>query len=90
MRLAVHVTPKAARDEVVGWRGSELAVRVTAPPESGKANEAVCRTLAAALGVPKRSVTVTRGHASRHKSVEVDADPATVEAALGAPEQGLF
>ncbi len=37
-RLAVHVTPKSGRDEVVGWRGSELAVRVTAPPEGGKAN----------------------------------------------------
>ena len=28
-RLAVHVTPKAGRDEIAGWRDGELQVRVT-------------------------------------------------------------
>jgi uncharacterized protein len=90
VRVAVHVTPRATRDEVVGWRGAELLVRVTAAPDDGKANEAVCRTVAAALGIPKGAVRVVRGHAARHKSLEVDADAAVVEAALGVPESGLF
>ncbi|MDY0087444.1 MAG: DUF167 domain-containing protein [Coriobacteriia bacterium] len=70
-RIAVHVTPRSYRDEVAGWRGSELSVRVTAPPEGGKANLAVCRALARALGVPKSAVVVVRGHGARHKQVEV-------------------
>lgn len=71
MRIAVHVTPKSGRDEVVGWRGGELSVRVTAAPEEGKANAAVCALLAGSLGVPKRSVRVVRGESSRHKQVEI-------------------
>lgn len=91
LRVAVHVTPKAGRDEVVGWRGSELQVRVTAPPEAGKANAAVCETLAKALGLPKRGVRVVRGETSRHKMVEIDGvDAATFAAVLGEPEPGLF
>lgn len=89
--LAVHVTPKAGRDEVAGWRGSELSVRVTSAPEGGKANSAVCKTIAALLGVPKSSVSVTRGETSRHKMLTIDGiDEARVRAVLGSPEETLF
>ena len=70
MRIPVHVTPRSVRDEVAGWRGGELSVRVTVPPEGGRANAAVCAVIAKALGVPKGSVTVARGESSRHKQVE--------------------
>jgi uncharacterized protein (TIGR00251 family) len=71
-RVAVHVTPKAGRNEIAGWRGNELSVRVTAPPENGKANAAACKVVADALEVPKSRVSVMRGHTSRHKQLEVD------------------
>ena len=70
-RIALRITPRSARDEVAGWRGGELSVRVTVPPEGGKANLAVCAVLASTLGVPKSAVRVVRGHASRHKQVEI-------------------
>jgi hypothetical protein len=90
-RIAVHVTPKSARSEIAGWRGAELAVRVTAPPEGGKANAAVCRLLAEALGVPKSSVRVTRGDTSRHKTVELDGvESDQLAAAFGQPQAPLF
>jgi uncharacterized protein (TIGR00251 family) len=89
--LAVHVTPKSGRDEVVGWRGSELAVRVTVPPEGGKANSAVCKVIADALRLPKSSVRVTRGETARHKVLEIDnADADDLRAAFGGPESALF
>jgi uncharacterized protein (TIGR00251 family) len=69
--LRVRVTPKSSRDEVVGWFGDELSVRVTAPPDKGKANAAACRVVAKLVGVPKSSVCVARGHASRHKTLTV-------------------
>lgn len=91
MRIAVHVTPKSGRDEVAGWRGGELSVRVTAAPEGGRANAAVCAVLADALGVPKRAVRVVRGDTARHKQVEVDGvSDADVWEAFGEPEAGLF
>lgn len=82
--LRVHAAPKAGADEIVGWRGGELLVRVTAPPENGKANAAVCKLLANALGVPKSAVRVTRGDISRHKTVEAEGmEQTAAERALG-------
>lgn len=46
-------------------------MRVTAPPDEGKANAAVCKVVADALGVPKTAVSVVRGHAARTKTLEV-------------------
>jgi len=86
MRIAVHVTPKSGRDEVVGWRGGELSVRVTAAPEEGKANAAVCGLLARSLGLPKRAVRVIRGESSRHKQVEIEGvTPAGMARTFGEP-----
>jgi len=91
VRITVHVTPKAGADEVAGWRGDQLWVKVTAAPEAGKANAAVERTMASALGVPKSRVKVVRGQTSRTKVLEIDGvDDSTVSALLGEPGPRLF
>lgn len=90
-RIAIHVTPKAARAEVCGWRGEELQVRVTVAPEAGKANAAVAALLAAKLGVPKSRVRVVRGQSSRHKAVEVDdVEQSVIVATFGGQADRLF
>lgn len=90
-RLVVHVTPKAPRDEVYGWRGAELAVRVTAAPEGGKANGAVEKVIAARLGVPKSAVQVVRGHTARVKAVEIGGvDEERVREVFGEPPSALW
>jgi len=89
--VAVHVTPRAGRDEIAGWRGSELAVRVTTAPEAGKANAAVCEVIASALHVPKSAVRVVRGATSRHKVLDVDGvEDAAIRSVFGQPEDALF
>ena len=89
--LAVHVTPRSGRDEVSGWRGAELSVRVTVAPEGGKANAAVCVVVARALGVPKSSVRVVRGDTARHKILRIDGvDDSALRDAFGEPDQPLF
>lgn len=90
-RIAIHVTPKSGRDEVTGWRGGELSLRVTAAPEGGKANAAACALLADRLRVPKRAVRVVRGEQSRHKQIEIDGVGETeLTETFGEPEAGLF
>lgn len=69
--LAVKVVPGAAKDEIVGWLGGELKVRVAAPPEDGRANRALEELLAAALGLKKNAVTVAAGLASPRKRVAI-------------------
>ena len=82
-RLRLHVVPGASRAGVVGRHGDGWKVRVTAPPERGKANEAVVRLVAATLGLPRAAVTIVSGHGTREKTVEVaGADPDSIDAAL--------
>jgi uncharacterized protein len=70
--VRVRVTPRAARDEILGWRdGRVLGVRVAAPPVEGEANRAVAALIARALRIPKTGVTVVRGERGRDKLVHV-------------------
>jgi uncharacterized protein (TIGR00251 family) len=67
----VHVVPRAAKSHVAGMHGDRLHVKVNAPPIEGAANQAVRATIAKALGVPLRQVSIIRGVASRLKRVHV-------------------
>lgn len=71
-RIRVRLTPRAARDEIAGWRGDLLLLRVTAPPVEGRASAAAERLLAGALGVPKGYLRVVSGRRSRVKTVAVE------------------
>ncbi len=68
----VKVHPKASRDQVVGYRDGVLQLRVTAPPDKGRANAAVVALLADALGVAKSRVRIVRGQSSRDKVLTVE------------------
>ena len=71
-RIRVRLTPRAARDAIAGWQDGVLRVRVTAPPVEGRANAALERLLAGALGLPKTAVRVVGGAQSRDKTVAVE------------------
>jgi len=64
--ISVRVTPKAARNRITNKDG-EIRIYVTCVPEGGKANMAVAKLLARALGVPKSRLELLRGATSRNK-----------------------
>lgn len=68
--IAVRVTPRAGRNAVEAGDGL-LRVRVTAVAEGGKANEAVTKLLAKALGLPKSRLALVRGATARDKVFRV-------------------
>jgi uncharacterized protein (TIGR00251 family) len=70
-RFRVHVTPASRHEEIVGWHGGSLRVKVRARPEKGRANQAVLRLLARRLGVAPANLSIVHGAASRDKLVEV-------------------
>ena len=71
IRLAVRVHPNASRNEVVGFQGDLLRVRVTATAREGRANKALVELLSDWLGVPRSAVNIARGYTSKDKKVDV-------------------
>jgi len=71
MRLRVRVSPNSRRPGIEELPDGTLKVRVSAPPQEGKANQAVIETLARHFRVPKSSIRVLRGAAGRDKLVEI-------------------
>jgi uncharacterized protein (TIGR00251 family) len=65
--LSVRVSAGASRDRILGEHSGALKVSVSAAPEKGKANRAVCELLAKRLHLPKSHVSVISGETSRDK-----------------------
>lgn len=71
VRFAVHVQPRASKNEIGGAHGGAMKVRLTAPPVEGAANQALIELLSRQLGVPRSSIRILQGQSSRHKIIEV-------------------
>lgn len=69
--IRVKAVPGASRDAIAGVLGDRLKVRVSAPPEGGKANKAIIALLARALGIKRARVGLVSGHASPEKTIAI-------------------
>ena len=67
--LRLWVQPGAGRSAVVGRHGDALKVKVAAPPQQGRANEACLALVAATLGLDRSAVELVGGPSSRAKRV---------------------
>ena len=74
--IAVRVVPRAARAGLAGIREDALLVRLNAAPVEGAANAELIEVLSDALGVPRRSISITAGERSRRKTVLIRGLPA--------------
>lgn len=79
LRLQVQVIPNARRTEVAGMHGDAVKVRLQAQPIEGRANEALTRFVADALGLAKSAVTVAHGQTARRKLLEIAAADKSVD-----------
>jgi uncharacterized protein (TIGR00251 family) len=83
--LPVLAHAGAKRNAILGERAGALRVAVTAPPEKGKANEAIQALLGESLNVKPSCVSLISGATSRQKRFLVEGlDPAGVLARLAA------
>jgi uncharacterized protein (TIGR00251 family) len=71
-RLRLRVSPGARRPGIGGRHGDAWKVRVAAPAEDGRANDAVLELLARTLDVPRARLALVSGHSSRDKIVVLD------------------
>jgi len=83
VELRVKVVPGASRDRIAGVLGDALKIQVSAAPEKGRANAAVKRLIADALGVATAAVKVSAGFTQSRKTIRIDGiDAAAARAAL--------
>jgi uncharacterized protein (TIGR00251 family) len=87
--LAVRVTPRASRTEIVGVRDMTdgrlaLAIRIASPPAEGKANATLIDFLADTLGVARLAIVLRAGTSARLKLVRVSGDGPALAARLAA------
>lgn len=93
MLIGIRARPGASVTRAMGLYGDRLKVDVAAPPEAGRANKELVRSLASWVGVPADRVSVETGHASRDKVLAIQgigeaAVRARLEAALGDGARG--
>jgi uncharacterized protein (TIGR00251 family) len=70
--LELKTIPNAPRNEIVGWLGPALKVKIHAPALDGRANDALLEFLAEKLGLRRSAVALMRGEKSRQKVVQVE------------------
>lgn len=70
-RLRLRVKPGAHHDAIIGIHGGALKLSVSAAPDKGKANAAVCALIAGVLQLPPSAVEIVSGQTSRDKTVWV-------------------
>ena len=70
--LAVRVTPRASRNEIVEMlEDGTIKVRIAAPPVDDEANAALIEFLADILGVAKSRLDIVAGETGRDKLISV-------------------
>ena len=78
--LAVRVTPRASRNEIVEIiHDGTIRIRLTSPPVEGEANRSLTKFLSKILDVPKSNIEIVAGQTGRDKLVSIldmDADTA--------------
>ncbi len=67
----VKVVPGSSRNQLDGWLGEFLKIRVSAKPEKGKANEAVVALLAKTLRISKNDISISSGVSSSRKMLKI-------------------
>jgi uncharacterized protein (TIGR00251 family) len=70
-RVRLRVSPGSRKTELAGRHGDGWKIRVSAPPEGGRANDAVLDLLAQRVGLPRRALSIVSGHKGRDKVVEM-------------------
>jgi uncharacterized protein (TIGR00251 family) len=72
--IQVKVTPNASRNQILGWEGEVLKVRIKGVPEKGRVNEELIEFLADEWDIPKSRIAILSGHTSRLKRLKIEGE----------------
>lgn len=72
VELRIKVVPGASRSQIDGLYGDFLKIRIAAPPERGKANDALVSMLAGLFELSPGQIAVVGGATSPRKTVRIN------------------
>ncbi|MCG9479375.1 MAG: DUF167 domain-containing protein [Actinomycetia bacterium] len=67
--IKVYVRPGSSVDCVDGWYGEHIKIRLSKPPQKGKANQALIGLIASKLNLPTQNVAIISGNKSNYKKI---------------------
>jgi len=69
--FTAKVVPGSSRTAICGLFDGMLKIKISAPPEKGKANQCLVEFLAKQLGVKKNAIHLVSGQTNRVKRLQV-------------------
>jgi uncharacterized protein (TIGR00251 family) len=72
VNLSLKVQPNAGKNEVVGSTNGVWRIKISAPPDKGKANKELIEFLSDILGQKKDHLTIIKGHTSHNKLLTIE------------------
>lgn len=72
MRIKLKVTPNSSKNQIMGWIGDSLKIKIAAQAKDGKANKELIKFLAEEWDIAKNSIIILKGTKSRNKILEIN------------------
>lgn len=70
MIIQIHISPNASKNELIGWQGNAVKIKIAAPPEKGKANKELIKFLSKKWDIAQSNIQILKGTTNRRKIVE--------------------
>ncbi len=71
MRIKLKVIARAKKEELLKLSDGSYRIKVSSPPEKGKANKRIIELLSEEFGVKKRDIVIVAGETTNKKIVEI-------------------
>ncbi len=79
MKIKVYIQPNSKKAGYAGIYDGLPKLKVSAPPVDGAANAEIIKIFSKLLNIPKSDVTISSGHASRLKILDINTDKSCEE-----------
>jgi len=70
-RIKIYVKPNSPKNSVEGLYNDRIKIKVSGPPQDGKANKELIGFISKKTGVPKKDIRIISGEKSSLKEIEI-------------------
>ena len=71
-KLKIKLIPNSPKNQIIGFMGDVLKIKITAPPVDNKANKALIEFLSKELKIAKSKIEIIKGQKSRNKVLKIE------------------